>query len=131
MKLRIYAVVVSILLIAALTNPSAQKHYAELERIYPWVADSLLLEVQPRVMTLDEICGPEADPSEHQASQPPRLHYSSLGIASFVYTRLSLGRSFPICGQSMVSPKYLFLSFGIFGFVFTKEPELPPSRTMD
>jgi hypothetical protein len=46
MKLCIYSVAVTLALIAALTNPSNQTHFAKLESAHPWVNESLVADPQ-------------------------------------------------------------------------------------
>ena len=107
MKLRTYAVVVTLALIAALTNPSQDDHYAKLESVHPWVSESLL---QSEISRRDR--GRTPPKPFPELSQTPVLSYWSYGLASAVtfYPRI-------VYCPTGVTDK--FISFGLFGFVFT------------
>jgi hypothetical protein len=111
MKLRIYAAVVTLGLIAALTNPSEESHYIKLQSINPWLEGSLLATAKMRYSF--------ADASREQAEQtlwPEWLEnsfvsYRDYGLASAVVSCL-LWDPCPIGGE-----KCSLMSVGIFGFV--------------
>jgi hypothetical protein len=122
MKLRIYAVIVTLALVAALTNPSEQNHHAKLSAAYPWVSESLLADDQIRVYLDEPANAPHKETEENlirERNEPPQLSYWNYGIASAVtsYPR------YVLCPTG-VTPT--LLSFGLFGFVFLKHfPTVP------
>jgi len=123
MKLRIYAVVVTVLLIAVLTNPSPQTHYAELRKYYPWVDESLLADAQEKVWLLTSTSDQRSEPAYNSTIGRPlvsRLIYTSLGALSFVqYDE----RSAP-CGNDEGPSKPI--SLGFLGYVFADRPPKGP-----
>ena len=127
MNLRIYAAVVTMALIAALTNPSEQDHYTKLESIYPWVNESLLTDAQMEVRqreAADAPCDETEHVSLHEWLQIPALSYQSYGLASVVFS----DDGWVTCDVASTSP---LLSVGLFGFVFLNNPpssQAPASR---
>lgn len=119
MKLRIYAIIVTLVLIAVLTNPSAEQHYAKLAQLYPWVNESLLADAQETVWILSSTSDQISEPAYNSAiGRPPvsRLIYTSLGALSFVqYDE----RAAP-CGNDEGPSKPI--SIGFLGYVFAERP---------
>jgi hypothetical protein len=110
-KLRIYAVVVTLALIAALTNPSEENHYAKLQSLYPWVEESLLATAQMRYRFTDASREQTAQTLWPEWLQNNYLSYRDYGIASAVVACL-LSDPCPIGGE-----KCSLISLGFFGFV--------------
>jgi hypothetical protein len=121
-KLRIYAVVVTLALIAALTNPSEENHYAKLSSFHFWVNESLLTEQEMEVRLRKGDDAPsepmtQAEWAEYERN--PSLSYWNFGLASAV---TAYPRYVPC--PTGVTPT--LLSFGLFGFVFLKHfPTVP------
>ena len=130
MNLRTYAIVITLALIAALTKPSQEHHYAKLGPEYPWLEQSLLATAQMRFAS----AGP-ADASREATeesllaewSETPALTYRNYGLASAVFSCLRWDPC-PTGGE-----KCSLLSFGFFGFVFIRGQSdiLPPSDTTE
>lgn len=123
MMLRIYAVVVTVLLVAALTNPSAQKQYAKLERVYPWITKSYFVDAQTGVV----LAGPRGVPESREGTYPaPVFTYYSNGFFSYVcvrgrwpriQTRLPVPEHDGVAEHRGWPPS----SIGAFGYVYTKD----------
>ena len=124
MKLRIYAITVTLVLIAVLTNPPAEQHYVKLAQLYPWVIESLLQDAKSKTWRLSPPADREAQlpyvPLDW-TNTPPTLIYESYGVVSFVY------RSHPSlvgeCGTGYGPPP---ISIGFLGHVFAKRPASGP-----
>ena len=122
MKLRIYAIFVTVVLVAVLTNPSAERHYEKLAQFYPWVNESRLVDAQEAVWRL-------SPPSEQKRGHPLHsltngghdlcLIYTSWGLLSFV----QCDERYPPCGNDAGPSKPL--SIGFLGYVFAKRPPTP------
>jgi hypothetical protein len=122
MKLRIYAIFVTVVLVAVLINPSAERHYEKLAQFYPWVNESRLADARMEVWSL-------SPPSEREKLLPYdsltndgydlRLIYTSWGLLSFV----QCDERYPPCGNDGGPSKPI--SLGVLGFVFAKRPPTP------
>ena len=122
MKLRIYAIFVTVVLVAVLTNPSAERHYEKLAQFYPWVNESRLVDAQEAVWRL-------SPPSEQKRGHPLHsfpndgfgvyLIYTSWGLLSFV----QCDERYPPCGNDEGPSKPL--SIGFLGYVFAERPPTP------
>ncbi|MFM8457724.1 MAG: hypothetical protein ACKOB0_02075, partial [Chthoniobacterales bacterium] len=84
MTLRIYAAILTAILLAVLTNPSAERHYAKLEKFYPWVNQSLLRNAEAKYEIFGQLNEPFVGFDDEN---PPKLTYKSIGIASFVQSK--------------------------------------------
>ena len=144
-KLRIYAIVVTLVLVAVLTNPSAERHYEKLAQFYPWVNESRLADAQEAVWRFSA-------PSERDAVAPSftsmkaaeehtdrpisdhkrwvdalrgRLAYTSWGVLSVATTQIADadigGCATGIGLRHLPQP----ISLGVLGFVFAKHPPTP------
>lgn len=60
-ELLIYAIFVTVVLAAVLTNPSGERHYKQLAHFYPWANESLVADAQMKVRIL-------SSPSEQKNS---------------------------------------------------------------
>lgn len=119
MKLRIYAIFVTVVLVAVLTNPSAERHYENLAQLYPWVNESRLADARMEVWRL-------SPPSEREKWLPYDsstnndyglyLIYTSWGLLSFV----QCDERYPPCGNDGGPSKPL--SIGFLGYVFAERP---------
>lgn len=121
MKLRIYAVVVTLVLIAVLTNPSEELHYAKLRQFYPsWVDECLLNGAKLKLWHLSPPTEQEGhapyDQYDSTGNLSRVLNYTSLGFFSIVKTE-ELWRP---CGLSF-GPRWP-ISIGFLGYVFAKRP---------
>ena len=122
MKLRIYAIFVTVVLVAVLTNQSAERHYEKLAQFYPWVNESRLADARMEVWSL-------SPPSEREKWLPYDsltndgydlfLIYTSWGLLSFV----QCDERYPPCGNDGGPSKPI--SLGVLGFVFAKRPPTP------
>ena len=123
MKLRIYALVVTLALIAALTNPSREGHYSKLESAYPWVSESLLVDAQTQLRWANPTDAPCEETEENSLTgwfEPPHLSYWNFGLASAV-------TSYPRYVPCPVGVTDRLLSFGLFGLVFLKSQTSAPA----
>lgn len=143
MKLRIYAILVTLVLLAVLTNPSAERHYEKLAQFYPWVNESLLADAKETVwrlsppsergafdpsftsMKADEERG-DSLASEHKRwvdAERGRLIYTSLGILSLVTSQNTDPDNWCATNQGPTLPRPI--SIGFLGYVFAKRPPTP------
>ena len=124
MKLRIYAIAVTLVLTAVLTNPSAEHHYTKLRQCYPWIDKSLLLDAKMKLWLLTPPSDQEGttpyDDYDSPKDVPPILVYESWGVFSLVhrveaetYCVTHLGPELPI-------------SVGFLGCVFATRPSKVP-----
>lgn len=130
MNLRTYAIVITLALIAALTNPSQEHHYAKLGPEYPWLEQSLLATAQMRFGSAGPADAPREATEESllaEWSETPALTYRNYGLASAVFSCLRWDPC-PTGGE-----KCFLLSFGFFGFVSIRGQNdiLPPSDTTE
>ncbi len=127
MKLRIYAIAVTLILVAVLTNPPAEAHYVKLAQLYPWVIEFLLQDAKFRTWRLSPPADREAQPpygSYDSANARSILTYQNYGVVSFVYqNRLHLGG---VCGTGYGPPP---ISIGFLGHVFAKRPASGPQES--
>ena len=125
MKLRIYAIAITLILVAALTNPPAEDHYVKLAQFYPWVIESLLQDAKSKTWLLSPPADREAQlpyVSLDWTNTPPTLIYESYGVVSFVYgSHPSLVGE---CGTAGYGPPPM--SIGFLGHVFAKRPASGP-----
>ena len=124
MKLRIYAIVVTLVLDAVLTNPSEELHYAKLRQFYPsWVDECLLNGAKLKLRHLSPPTEQEGhapyDQFDSTWSLSQVLNYTSLGFLSIVQTE-ELWRP---CGLSF-GPRWP-ISIGFLGYIFAKRPPTP------
>jgi len=122
-KLRIYAIAITLVLIAVLTNPPGEQHYVKLAQLYPWVNESLLREAKLKLWRLSPSTDREAQPPYgfyDSADTPPSLTYASYGVVSFVYPMRPFLRT---CGNGR-GP--LPISIGFLGQVFARRPASGP-----
>lgn len=145
MKLRIYAIFVTLVLVAVLTNPSAERHYEKLAQLYPWVNESLLADAQETVWRLSPPSEQEtvaafftrmkaaqertkAPDPEHKGwvdAWRGRLFYTSWGILSVVTTQITdvdLGECATGSGLRLLPQR---MSLGFLGYVFVKRAPTP------
>lgn len=149
MKLRTYAIVVTLVLVAVLTNPSPGRHYEKLRQFYPWVNESLLAgalddawylaspsERDALALSFERIRAPHertAAPvskrkewlDEHRRNT--RLAYESWGLLSLVIAgnpSSDVGLCATVGSTESLRP-WPTLSIGLFGYVFAKGPPTP------
>jgi hypothetical protein len=114
-KLRIYAIFLTVILVAVLVNPSAEQHYAKLEQFYPWVNEALLLQARIKFSE-----GKTAfDFYDSPNDVPHTLTYKSFGVLSTVHTKQFWEPCFTYLGPHWPT------SIGFLGHVFAKRPTTP------
>jgi hypothetical protein len=143
MTLRVYAISLTVVLVAVLTNPSAERHYENLAQFYPWVNESLLADAKETVWRLSppsergavdaSFTSMKADEeredslvSEHKRwvdAERGRLIYTSLGILSVVTSQKTNtdNRCGTYLGPTLPRP----ISMGFLGCLFAKRPPTP------
>jgi len=109
-KLLIFTVLITLALIAALTVPSEQSHYAKLNSSYPRFNGLLFTDAVK-----------DAEQSNSTKRHNVHLSYWNFGVASAV-------TSYPLYVPCPVGVTDRLLSYGFFGFVFLKNPptDQPP-----
>jgi predicted MarR family transcription regulator len=129
MKLRIYAVVVTLALIAALTNPSEQHHYDRLSSAHFWVNESVVTDQQMEMRLRKGADAPselmmQAKRAEYDRT--PSLSYWNYGLASAV-------TAYPRYVPCPTGVRNRLLSFGLLSVVFLMDkPEaLAPETKME
>jgi hypothetical protein len=144
MKLRIYAIFVTVALVAVLTNPSAERHYEKLAQFYPWANESRLADAQEAVWRLsppserDDVAASltRMKATEEPADRPitdhkrwvdalrGRLAHTSWGVFSVVTTQVTDVDDWcatDIGLRRLPRP----ISLGFLGYVFAKRPPTP------
>ena len=139
-KLRIYAIFVTLVLVAVLTKPSAERHYEKLAQLYPWVKESVLADAQKTVWRLSPPSDQETvaafftrmKPAQERTKAPNpehkgcvdawrgRLFYTSWGILSLVTTQITdvdVGECATGSGLRLLPQP---ISLGFLGYVFVK-----------
>ena len=130
MNVRTYAIVITLALLAALTNPTQEHHYAKLRPEYPWLDASLLASAQLLFASADSADASREATGESLLSEwsgTPALAYIDYRLASAVFSCL---RWAP-CATG--GEKCSLLSFGFFGFVFVRSQNdvVPPSEATE
>lgn len=110
--LRTYAAIITLALVAALSNPTAEKHYAELARVYPWVEESLTLTAEAKYEIFSGLNEPVVGCAD---DTPPALVYNDFRLFSWVEGETR----FP--ASDVPAPRRT-LSLGILGYVWVKPP---------
>jgi hypothetical protein len=119
MKLLVYAIVVTVVLLAALTNPPADQHYEKLAQLYPWVNESVLADARQTVWRLALLSDRKSEFPYNSTigfGQDLRLIYTSLGVLSFV----RCDERWPLCANDQGASKPI--SIGFLGYVFAERP---------